>query len=110
MAQNSQDNEVTITGVKAGTIALFEGAFAAVIGLLIATLYSLRVTFELTEETNSVLAGLSLGLLTGAIGMIVLPFVYFAIGWLVGYLHGVIFNAVIGMSGGIGIYTTGSKK
>ena len=110
MAQNTQDTQVNITGVNAGTIALFEGTFAAAIGLFIAILYSLRVTFELSEETNSLLAGLSLGLLSGAVGLIVLPFIYFAVGWLIGYLHGIIFNAVINVSGGIGIYTAGGKK
>ncbi len=107
---NSNSNEVTITGVKASTVALFEGTFAAAIGLFVAIVFSLRATINLSQETNSVLAGMSLGLLTGAVGIIVLPFVYFAIGWLVGYLHGMVFNAVVNASGGIAIYTAGSKK
>lgn len=110
MAQNQKGTEVVITGVKASTIALFEGTFASAIGFFVAVLYSLRTTINLTGETNSVLAGLSLGLITGAVGIFVLPFVYFAIGWLVGYIHGAVFNAVIGASGGIGIYTANDKK
>ena len=107
MAQNSHDTEVTITGVRASTVALFEGTFAAALGLFVAILYALRVTVNLSQETSSVLAGLSLGLAAGAISIIVLPMVYFAIGWLVGYLHGAVFNAIARTSGGIDIYTDG---
>ena len=110
MLRNSNDNEVMITGVKASTVALFEGTFASAIGLFVAIVFSLRTTINLSQETNSVLAGLSLGLLSGAVSIIVLPFVYFAIGWLVGYLHGIVFNAIVNASGGIAIYTSGNKK
>ncbi len=100
-----RDVETVITGIKPETIALFEGTLAAAIGLFVAIMFALRTTINLSQETNSVLAGLSFGIAAGAVSIILLPLVYFAIGWLVGYLHGAVFNAVVRMSGGIGIYT-----
>ena len=55
MAQNTHDNELTITAVKASSIALFEGTLASMIGLFVALLYALRVTVNLSQETSSVL-------------------------------------------------------
>lgn len=106
MSKETKKDEVTITGVKASTIAMFEGTLFAAIGLFVALLFALRASINLTQETSSVLAGMSFGLATGAIGMVVLPLVYFAIGWLLGYLHGAIFNTVMSWSGeGIVLYT-----
>lgn len=105
MAQQTNQKEITVIGVKASTLVLFEGTLAAALGLLVALLFALQATINLSQETNSVLAGLSLGIGAGAAAIIVLPLVYFAIGWLVGYLHGWVFNAVVGSTSGITIYT-----
>ena len=106
MAKNtSSKNSLTIVGVKPSTIALFEGVLASIIGLFVAILFALRTTVSLTQETNSVLAGLTFGLSAGIISIIVVPMVYFAIGWLVGYLNGLIFNLVVGETEGIVLYT-----
>lgn len=110
MAHDSRETEITVKGVKASTVALFEGTFASMIGLFVAVLYALRVTINLSQETNSVLAGLSLGLAAGIVSIIVLPLVYFAFGWIIGYLHGAVFNAIARASGGISIYTNSNKK
>lgn len=90
-----------LTGLRAGSIAMFEGTFAALVGLSIAILYSLAGTIELTQATSSVLTGLAFGLTAGVVALVVVPLVYFAIGWVIGYLHGFIFNVVAGASGGI---------
>lgn len=50
------------------------------------------------------LAGLSFGFATGIVSIVVLPLVYFAIGWLIGYLHSWIFNAIVGETSGIVLY------
>ena len=90
-----------VTGVRASSIAMFEGTFAALVGLAVAILYALSGTIELAQSTNSVLSGLVFGMAAGIVAVIVIPLVYFAIGWVIGYLHGFIFNYVVGASGGI---------
>ncbi len=90
-----------VVGIKPSTLAMFEGTLAGAIGLGVAILYSLSSTFKLAAETNSVLAGMAFGLATGIVAVIVLPLAYFGIGWLIGYVHGWIFNVIAGSSGGI---------
>ena len=90
-----------ITAVRASSVAMYEGTFAAILGLGVAVLFSLNATIELASSTNSVLAGLAFGLASGIVSIIVLPFVYFAFGYVVGYLHGWVFNVVAANSGGI---------
>lgn len=90
-----------ITAVKASTIAMFEGTLASAIGFVVAVMYSLNTTVSIAESTNSTLKGLSFGLATGIVTIIVLPLIYFGLGWIIGYLHGWLFNAVAASSGGI---------
>jgi hypothetical protein len=87
--------------IRATTLATFQGTFAALIGLGIAILYSLEATIQATEATQSVLRGMAFGLATGVISMIVLPFIYFAFGWLIGLFQGWVYNAVLGTGGGV---------
>lgn len=97
----AKNKGLKVVGVKASTLAMFEGTLAAVIGLGVAIFYSLNATVQLAESTNSVLGGLALGIGAGVVSILVLPLIYFGIGWVVGYLHGWIFNAIAGSSGGI---------
>ena len=90
-----------ITGIKSSSLALFYGVFGSIVGLGIAILFSLRTTVEFTEQTDSVLRGLAFGATAGIVSIIILPFVYFAFGWVVGYLHGFIFNVVAENADGI---------
>ncbi len=99
----AKKSSLTVQGVKASSIAMFEGTLAAIIGLGIAILYSLRTTLELADSTNSVLTGMAFGLAAGVVSVLVLPLVYFAFGWVIGYLHGWVFNVVVSSSGGIGL-------
>lgn len=92
---------LNVVGIKASSLAMFEGTLAGLVGFAVAVLYSLNTTVQLAEQTNSVLRGLAFGVGTGIVSIIVLPLIYFGIGWLVGYLHGWIFNVVVGQSGGI---------
>lgn len=101
----AKESSLKITGVKASTIAMFEGTLGAILGFGIAIIYSLNKTIELADSTNSVLAGLSLGIAAGIVSIIVLPLIYFGIGWIVGYVHAWIFNIVIETSGGIVVDT-----
>ncbi len=90
-----------VNGVKSSTLAMFEGVFGAALGLGIAALWSLRTTVEYTRATDGLLEGLVFGLAAGIVSILVLPFVYFAFGWIIGYVHGFIFNVVDESSGGI---------
>ncbi len=90
-----------LTGLRAGSVAMFEGTFAAIVGLAVAIMYSLAGTIELAQSTSSVLTGLAFGMAAGIVSIVVVPLVYFAIGWVVGYVHGFIFNVVARASGGI---------
>ncbi len=99
MAANKLNKKVT--GVKSSTVAMFEGVFAAILGLGVAILYSLQSTITYTQETERLLGGMVFGVSVGIISMIVVPLVYFAIGWVIGYFHGFIFNVVAENSGGI---------
>lgn len=92
-----------ITGVKASSIAMFEGTFAFALGLVIAILRSLETTVKIADSTNSVLTGLAFGITAGIVSIIVVPFIYFGIGWVVGYIHGWVFNLIVANSGGIGV-------
>lgn len=98
MAKTTQK---TIIGVKRSSIAMFEATFGAAVGLFVAVMYSLNSTVAIAESTNSVLKGLSFGLATGVIAIIVVPLIYFGIGWVVGYVHGWLFNCIAQSSGGI---------
>lgn len=94
-----------LVGVKPSTIALLQGTFAAVLGLGVAILLSLEGTVKFTQETNSVLVGLSLGVATGIVSLVVLPLVYFGIGWVIGFINGWILNIILRISGGVTYYT-----
>ncbi len=98
-----------LISVKPATVAMFQGLFAAVLGLGVAILYSMRATVGVASETSSMLAGMAFGLSVGALSLIALPFVYFALGWVVGYVQGWFYNTILGASGGIVIEVQDEK-
>lgn len=100
-----KQDHVKIVGLRASTLALFQGTFGAVVGFIVAVLFALRATIHLGQSTESVLGGLSFGIGAGIVSVIVLPFVYFALGWVTGYIQGWVFNAIARNSGGIEIFT-----
>ena len=67
MSKNSSAEHLTVVGIKPESLALFEGVLAMVIGLFIAILFALRTTINLTQETNSLLSGLTFGLGAGIV-------------------------------------------
>ena len=62
------------------------------------------------ESTESVLRGLALGLAGGFIAIVCVPLIYFAIGWVLGALYGVILNAVLETSGGLVVKVANDKE
>lgn len=79
--------KITVVGVKASSIAMFEGTLSGIIGLGVAIVYSLGKTFELAASTNSVLAGMAFGLALVSLAFWCYPLVYSGIGWVLGYLR-----------------------
>lgn len=90
-----------VVGVKSSTLALFYGTFTGIMGLGVAIMHSLRTTVDIAESTQSVLSGFAFGLATGIVSILVLPLIYFGFGWIVGFVHGFIFNVVSENSGGV---------
>lgn len=90
-----------IVSLKPSSIAMLQGVFGAVAGLAVAILFSLNTTIDVAASTNSVLGGLALGLGAGALAIVVLPLVYFGIGWVIGFVQGIVLNFLIEASGGI---------
>lgn len=98
-----------VVNVKPTSIALLQGVFGAVLGLAAAILFSLESTVSIADSTNSVLAGLTLGVAKGAVAILIVPFVYFGIGWVVGFVQGVVLNFLIEASGGIELKVNDNK-
>lgn len=90
-----------VVSLKPSSIGMLQGVFGAVVGLAVAILFSLNTSIDIAESTNSVLSGLALGIGTGALAIVVLPLVYFGIGWIIGFVQGVVLNFLIEASGGI---------
>lgn len=94
-------NQQRVTRVQATSWATFQGSFASIIGLGVAILHSLDSVARMAEATDSVLRGMAFGLATGIVSIIVLPMIYFALGWLLGLVQAWVFNTVLGVAGGI---------
>ncbi len=94
-------SETKIGQVEPVTLALFEGALGAVVGLALALIVLFQASAFGTLVTDSILAGLLLGLGTSAVIIIALPVAYFAIGWVLGYAHGRVFNWIAQGLGGL---------
>lgn len=90
-----------VVNIRPSSIAMLQGTFAAIAGLAAAILFSLSNAIDIAENTNTLLGGLTLGVAAGALSIVVVPLVYFGIGWVVGFIQGVILNFVIETSGGI---------
>ena len=99
------EREVRVTGVRATTLAMFEGLFAAVIGFLVSVAAWIGLTAHYTAATNSLLKGLLFGLAPGLLAVFVTTIIYFAVGWVVGIVHGWLFNVVSGWMTGIVVGT-----
>lgn len=87
--------------LKPTSWAMFQGSFGAILGLGVAVLHSIDATINFTQETDRLFAGLAFGIGAGIVSILVLPLLYFGVGWLVGIIQGWIFNTILGASGGL---------
>ena len=104
MAKSNVQNS-RIISVKATTVGMLQGTFFSLIGLVTAISYTISAGAQFTQETESLLRGLTFGLAHGFLAIIFVPIIYFAIGWVLGSLQGVIINALVSISGGIVVET-----
>ena len=81
-------------------IALFEATLAGVWGLALAVYVVFEAVTQGYVVTDSFLQSLLFGLGTSPIILLVVPALYFAIGWGLGYAHGVVFKALAPALGG----------
>ena len=94
-----------IVGVKPTTVGMLQGTTFFLVGLMVAITHTVSSTVQWAESTESVLRGLALGLAGEFIAIVCVPLIYFAIGWVLGSLQGVIINALVSISGGIVVET-----
>ena len=99
----AKSNYKKLSEIKATSLANLQGTFAAIVGLGVAILYSLGTTIDVAASTDSVIKGMAFGLTAGILSIIVLPLIYFAIGWVVGIIQGFIYNVVLGAAGGLSV-------
>jgi citrate lyase alpha subunit len=97
----AKSNKKRLTAIKATSLANLQGTFASIIGLGVAILASLETTINVADSTDSVLRGLVFGLAAGVVSIIVVPLIYFAIGWVVGLVQGWVYNVILGAAGGL---------
>jgi hypothetical protein len=100
-----RSREVRVTSIKATTLAMFEGVFAGLIGFAVSVAAWIGLTAHYTAATDSLLKGLLWGLAPGLLAVIVDTLIYFAVGWIIGIIHGFLFNAVSAMMQGIVVGT-----
>jgi vacuolar-type H+-ATPase subunit I/STV1 len=97
---------VRINRIKPMTLALFLGVMGLVFGLALAVVVLIRSAAVATTATDSFLQGLMFGLGSSALVLLVAPAIYFAVGWLAGYIDALIVNLVLSWSGGVEFYVS----
>ncbi len=110
MSKKSQTTLTRVVGVKATTVGALQGTFFSLLGLIAAISYTISASAQFADSTESLLRGLTFGLAHGLIAIILVPFIYFAFGWVLGSLYGVIINAVLEGSGGLVLKVARDEK
>ena len=106
----SSTSSLRVTGLKVSTAGMLQGTFFALLGLAVAISSSISTIIKFAESTESVLRGLTFGLAHGLVVIIILPLIYFAIGWVIGVFYGFIINTVLKSSGGLVLKTENNDK
>lgn len=109
MAKAVEGKNVRVIGIKPSTVGALQGTLFALVGLVTAIGYSMSKSIDFAETTDSVLRGLTFGLAHGFVSILVVPVIYFAVGWLIGFLQGFVLNALVHLSGGLVVKTEEDK-
>jgi len=96
-----------ITKINPVSLGNFVGTFYAVIGVAIGLILAFGSAFSVWfgVEGWNLLRGLGFGLAVGILGVVILPFIYFIIGWIQGAVFGLIFNVATSYMGGLEVET-----
>ncbi|NCU29089.1 hypothetical protein EOM60_00560 [Candidatus Saccharibacteria bacterium] len=109
MAKQDKTTNLRVIGIKASTVGAIQGTLFAVVGLSSAIVFTISEMIHLTDATDSLLRGLTFGMARGAMAIIFVPLVYFAIGALIGLIQGIFLNALVRVSGGLVLKTVTEK-
>ena len=102
--------KISINRVGVGSLAKLVGIVNAIVALAIGIIGSIVSTVGVIANNDFTIFGdvfVALGI--ALIGLVVYPLIWFAFGWLYGALIAVIWNAVLGVSGGLQIETEDVK-
>ena len=98
--------KINVTRVGVGSLGKLVGIVNAIVALAIGIIASIVTTVGVISNNDfSVLGDVFTALGIALFGLIVYPLLWFAFGWLYGALIAVIWNAVLGVSGGLQIET-----
>ena len=109
MAKLDKATNLRVIGIKASTVGAIQGTLFAVVGLSSAIMFTISEMIHLTSATDSLLRGMTFGIARGAMAIIFVPLVYFAIGALIGLIQGIFLNALVSLSGGLVLKTVSDK-
>ena len=100
-------NKMKITAINPISLGTFVGTFYAIIGVFIGLIIAFGSTFAVWfgQASISFLQGLGLGVAVGLFSVILIPIIYFIIGWVQGVVFGFIFNIATSYMGGLEIET-----
>jgi hypothetical protein len=102
--------KVNVTRVGVGSLGKLVGIVNAIVALAIGVVASIVTTVGVIANNDfSVFGDVFAALGIALFGLIVYPLLWFAFGWLYGALIAIIWNAVLGVSGGLQIETEEAK-
>lgn len=104
-------SKINITRVKISSVGKLLGSLNGLIALLFGVITAIVATVSVIAENNySVLGNIFVALAVTVVSLVVYPLVGFAFGWLYGALLAVVWNVVLGVSGGLEIETEQVKE
>ena len=103
--------KISITKVGVGSLGKLVGTVNAIVALAIGIVASIVTTVGVISNNDySILVDILTSIGIVLIGVIVYPLIGLMFGWLYGALIAVIWNAVLGVSGGLDITTEEVKE
>lgn len=96
--------ELVVRKVGIASLGKLIGTWAAIVGLVFGVIGAISTVVAVVANNDlSVLQDVLYSILALAVGIIVVPLFWFALGWLQGAILAVIFNVVVAGSGGLAI-------
>jgi hypothetical protein len=103
--------KISINRVGVGSLAKLVGIVNAIVALAVGVVASIVATVGVIANNDfSVFGDLFAALGIALLGLVVYPLIWFAFGWLYGALIAIIWNVVLGVSGGLQIDTEEVKE